>query len=130
MNPGAGAAGRSPLRPSALFVAEERRRRMTRSEVAALHAAIVTVSMRMSAAGEPIIYLRGFYLPEPQGWFAVFAADSPQIVQRLLGIIQLSNVQVRPAVEFLPPEGVSLSTAPGRLAEGCGHPGCGSGPSS
>lgn len=124
MNPDAGAPGRSPLRPSALFVAEERRRRMTRSEVDALHAAIVTVSTRMSAAGEPIIYLRGFYVPEPQGWFAVFAADSPQIVQRLLGITQLSNVQVRPVVEFLPPEGVSSCVSPARLAARCGHPGC------
>jgi hypothetical protein len=86
-----------------LFMAACNAPGMTRTDLAAVHHALVEASRRLSASGCAISYLRTTYLPLRQRWIGVFAAAAADEVHRVVGIAQLPAVEVTEAIEIASP---------------------------
>ena len=65
-----------------------------------LHVALELTSVRLSSAGEKVVYLRSSYLPDVERWAAVFVAADPAVVLHVAHIAQLSSVEVHRVIEL------------------------------
>jgi len=82
------------------FVVERRVPEMTSDDLAELHSALSEATQRLSVDSSKVVCTRTIYLPSMERWIAVFAADSPDTVQRAAKIAQLPPGQVHEAIEI------------------------------
>lgn len=82
------------------FLAESRISWMSRADADSIHTAIVATCRRLSEAGDQVYCVRSVFLPGARHWFAMFVAENPHVVRRVVGIVQLPAVSVHAVVEF------------------------------
>lgn len=82
-----------------LFLAEQRLPRITDSELTLLQAALIDVSLRLTARGELVHYLGSTYLPGSGRLLSRFEAANPDAVRIVCESCQAPPTSVEPAVD-------------------------------
>lgn len=83
-----------------LFLAEHRLPRVSESDLALLHAALASACVRITARGEPVIYLGSTFLPASHRLLSRFRAASADTVRKAANSSQAPLTAIEPAIDL------------------------------
>ena len=83
---------------------------MTRGQRAAAHRAAAETARRLTAAGNPVRYIRSLFLPLEARCLCLFEARDAKCVRRLNDTAQIPFTSVTEALELCPPNPKTLES--------------------
>lgn len=90
-------------RSGKVFMSEHSLPGMTARTLEAVERGLLEAGRRLTAAGQPVQYVRGIYVPGQGRWICLFAAAEEDAVHRAIDLAQIPRTDVHEVVDPRPP---------------------------